>query len=57
MSTFRKGDRSLCSIVGGWVRERNERIRDVYHMLTTYYNPIVHTDVLYNNLQYLYKHT
>lgn len=36
-----------CGRMGG---ERDERIRNVYHMLTTYYNPIVHTDVLYNNL-------
>jgi len=30
-------------------RARDERIRDVYHMLTTYYNRIVPTtDVKYN---------
>jgi len=34
--------------LGGWVDERDERIRDVYHMLTTYYNRIVPTDVKYN---------
>lgn len=44
----RESSLSTMLLAGGRVDERDERIRDVYHMLTTYYNRIVPTDVKYN---------